>query len=576
MQSELDAISSQVLDLESRLASKEWRLNNLYFILTKKAEFLPLSFNEVQKDYFNNYLAKQNSRESLRAGGKVKKSYILKARQQGFSTMCLIDCLDETIFNKNTTVAIVAHEEKSVTKLFEIVKRAYEMLPNDPRIKPRVSIDNRNELYFPDLNSKIFVTLDARSGTVHKLHISELAFIKNTRKMVAGTLAAVAPGGSVTFETTANGVGNYAYEEWTDEDNDIEKFFYNWTWTKEYREETDLTLDELQAEYRPLALQYKLKEDPYTEFNLDKEQFAFYISRAREYRELVKQEYPFDDLEAFISSGLNVFDFNDIAKHYPIAPVEVKYQDLLVWEKPLVGNTYVIGVDSSEGLGQDNGVIEVLNATTGNQAAEFASPNVKPSELARLAVTIAKEYNGALIVPEINGASGGSLLESIKKDYQNIYRREVFDKRSRKMTKSIGWRTTPNTKQILVHSLEEALREEDVLINSEEALKEFRVFVRTEESKKSGYGAEQGKKDDRVIALGLALQGMKFMPAAVTPMTIAERKLKEYLKSQEIAKIVKETQNNTTETFKVNDFNKRRSGSRQNRGADVRDILSNL
>ena len=45
-------------------------------------------------------------------------------------------------------------------KLFEIVKRGFDLL--DPVMKPRVSYDNRNELYFPDLDSKIYVAIATR------------------------------------------------------------------------------------------------------------------------------------------------------------------------------------------------------------------------------------------------------------------------------------------------------------------------------------------------------------------------------------------------------------------------------
>ena len=53
---------------------------------------------------------------------------------------------------------------------------------------------------------------------------------------------------------------------------------------------------------------------------------------------------------------------------------------LLVYEWPENGYTYGIGVDCSEGIGQDNAVIEVLREATPTrepgQVAEWVSPNV--------------------------------------------------------------------------------------------------------------------------------------------------------------------------------------------------------
>lgn len=507
---------------EAKLADKVWRMHNLYFIQTKDSRLIPMPLNKAQEDYLNR---------------RKKRNYILKARQLGFSTLGLIDLLDECIYNRNVNVAIIAHEKQKVVKLFEIIKRAYENLPNDPRVKPRASIENRNELYFPDIGSKIYVTVDTRGETAHRLHISEFAFITNTDAKLAATLESVPKDGMITYETTANGMSNKAYTEWNDADSEFEKFFYNWLWDDDYRLETDKSMADLLEEYRPLAIQYELMLDAPERYELDREQLAFYISKVRRHRKLVKQEYPFNALEAFIASGLGVFSHTDLAKHEAMAPIERKWQDCLIWELPLAGFRYTVGVDSSEGLGLDNAVICVLNASTGFQAAEFVTPNIPPDQLASYVIEIAKFYNNGLIVPEIN-SSGTSLVDHIKTKYFNIYKREVFDKRSKETREVLGWRTTGTTKPILVNSLEEAVREEYISVNSEEALKEMQTFVRTVEQGKQGYGAEGTNKDDRVIALGLALQGIRWQPRMKKPESLAQKKLREYIEMNKLTQEV--------------------------------------
>lgn len=499
---------------EEKFSDKGWRMNNLYFIKTKNKRLLPMKLNKAQRDYL--------SKRGL-------MNFILKARQLGFSTFCLIDLLDDTVFNKNTTSAIVAHKQKTVTSLFEIVKRAFNNLP--PKLKPRVSFDNRAELFFPDIDSKIYVTMDTRGETVHNLHVSELAFIRNAEDSLAATLESVPQGGKITFETTANGMGGYAYEEWEDKESDSKKFFYNWLWEPEYTLETKKTMAELETEYRPLAMKYGLMLDIVSKFKLSKGQLAFYISKVKRHKELVVQEYPTTDLEAFISSGSNVFHITDLQKHTALAPIDRKWSDLLIWEQPLKGFQYVLGVDSSEGLGGDNSVIEVMNANTGEQVAEFAVNNVKPDILATYVIQIAKYYNRAFVVIEIN-SSGISVVDHVKKTYSNLYRREIFDKRSMTTTESLGWRTTGVTKPLLVNALEEAVREEYIVVNSEDTLKEMKAFVRTEGAGQDGYGAESGHHDDRVIALGLAYQGLKFMPRMKIPETLAQKTMREYIEQK--------------------------------------------
>ncbi|MFT3880601.1 MAG: hypothetical protein QM703_13170 [Gemmatales bacterium] len=45
-----------------------------------------------------------------------------------------------------------------------------------------------NELYFEGLDSNIYVALEARSDTIHRLHVSERAHIKNAEDVLAATV----------------------------------------------------------------------------------------------------------------------------------------------------------------------------------------------------------------------------------------------------------------------------------------------------------------------------------------------------------------------------------------------------
>lgn len=507
-----------MIDLGDKLGTKEWRMNNLYFIKTKEKKLNPMALNFAQRDYL------------LR---RALWNFILKARQLGFSTFCLIDLLDDTIFTPNVNSAIIAHEKQKVVVLFEIVKRAFDGLPKE--LQPRVSLENRNELYFPDLDSKIYVTMDTRGETVHNLHVSELAFIRRADERLAATLESVPVDGKITFETTANGMANFAYDEWTDPLSQYRKFFYNWMWEPGYRMRTDKSMDQLREEYQSLAVQFNLIKDAIERFEMDEQQVAFYISKIKRHKKLTTQEYPLTDLEAFIASGRGVFNIQDLNKHITSAPIAREFQDLLIWEQPLQGFRYVVGVDSAEGNGNDNAVIEVLNAYTGEQAAEFASNDIAPGDLGDLSVRVAKKYNNALIVPEINN-TGVSTVDRIKRKYVNVYMREVMDKRTRQTSQSVGWRTTGVSKPKLVVDLEEAVRDEFISINSEEAVKECQTFVKTDEPGKQGYGAEGTKKDDRVMALGLAYQGIKFLPKQKPPKNVAQQKLKEWIERQNLSK----------------------------------------
>lgn len=492
------------------LRDKDWRMNHLYKIKTKDRTLIQYRRKIAQSNY---------------AKRKSKRNLILKARQLGFTTECLLDFFDDTITNANTNTAIIAHEKDKVIKMFEIVKRAYENMADE--IRPRASLENRNEIYFPDLDSKIFVTMDTRSETVHNLHVSEAHFIRNAEEMLAGTLESVPKDGKINLESTGNGVGGYFYEEWENEHSEYTKHFYNWMWDAEYQDIAEKTISEMQAEYRTLSVRYGTMKDIYERFNLTPEQFAWYIAKVRRHRELVVQEYPTTALEAFLAAGRNVFSMIDIQKHKTMDPIDRKWQDLLIWEHPLKGFKYVMGIDPAEGRGGDNSAIEVFNAHTGEQAAEYVSNHIAPDRFAHLAIEVGNMYNKAFAVVEANN-HGHAVIQAMRTRYYNMYRREIIDKITKEKHEILGWNSNGTTKPLLVDNLEEAARDQSIRIYSEDLLKEMKVFVQTDDIGKKGYGAEGTAHDDRVIAAGLCVQGIREIPRQKKPETLAEKKLKEY------------------------------------------------
>ncbi len=286
-------------------------------------------------------------------------------------------------------------------------------------------------------------------------------------------------------------------------------------------------MNELIDEYRYLSTRYGTIKDIYEQFSLTPTQFQWYINKVKRHKELVVQEYPTTSLEAFLATGRNVFHMTDLSKHSTRMPIDRKWGDLLIWEQPLKDFRYVIGVDPAEGRGGDNSVIEVFNAYTGEQAAEFASNYIAPDRLGLLAIDIGKMYNKALINVEANN-HGHAVLQVMKTKYFNMYRREVVDRVTNEKHSILGWNSNGTTKPLLVDNLEESVREKSICIYSEECLKEMKIFVQTDISGKHGFGAEGSGKDDRVIACGLAVQAIRDTPRQKKPENLAQTKLREY------------------------------------------------
>jgi len=164
------------------LNDKGWRMTNLYKIKTKDGRLVVFKPNHVQLKH-------------TEQRGDHRFNLILKARQFGFTTFYCIDLLDEALWVAGTTCAILGHERESVSKIFDIVKRAYTNMPEF--LKPKTKTDTKSQYDFTHkfdgtpLDSSIYVALKLRSGTVQNLHITESAFIKDRQELNAGSKQAV-------------------------------------------------------------------------------------------------------------------------------------------------------------------------------------------------------------------------------------------------------------------------------------------------------------------------------------------------------------------------------------------------
>ncbi|MDU7440955.1 MAG: hypothetical protein E7L05_10355, partial [Clostridium sp.] len=189
-------------------------------------------------------------------------------------------------------------------------------------------------------------------------------------------------------------------------------------------------------------------------------------------------------------------------------PIELsKYygKSFFMYKKPVKGERYYIGVDSSEGVGQDNSTCIVLNKD-GEEMAMFKDNKIKPYAFAEFINELGHYYNKAYLVVE--KASGGhSVIERLRytHKYMNMSKYKTYDEYMR--TKwTIGFDTNAKTKGLIINDLVEMFEKSQLLLHSEEILEEMKVF----EVKDNGsMGAMNGYHDDLVMATALALSGLK-------------------------------------------------------------------
>lgn len=105
--------------------SREWRLNNLYKIVTKDKRVVVFKMNDGQWEL-------RIAEEEQRAKNPEKglRFIILKARQIGFTTYKAVYNLDRALFYPNQAIVLTAHNRERAQEIFKnIVKFAYDNMP---------------------------------------------------------------------------------------------------------------------------------------------------------------------------------------------------------------------------------------------------------------------------------------------------------------------------------------------------------------------------------------------------------------------------------------------------------------
>lgn len=177
-----------------------------------------------------------------------------------------------------------------------------------------------------------------------------------------------------------------------------------------------------------------------------------------------------------------------------------------VFREPEKGKQYVLGVDTSEGLGHgDNSAVQVLEAVTGEQVAVFCD-RCPPDILALVTYRMGRFYLGALAVVEANNHGVATLTVLRQLGYRSLFRRRQINHTWNRETEEFGFKTTRSTKPLIISQLDEALRNNDLVIHEAETITELKGYVRDESGRMSG-----SPFDDRVIALALANHGRGFM-----------------------------------------------------------------
>lgn len=488
---------------------------NLY-IQDKQGILTKFKPNKIQKQLIN-YVV-----ECLETDQPIRM-IILKARQEGVSTVTEAIIYWYTATHKNVSSKIVSHDRESAYNLYSMFQRYYDN--SHEFFKPSTKFRTKNDLMFNNefntgLNSNISISSAENTGTgrgltIHWLHASEVAMWNNGAEILAGLLQTVPmlPRTAIILESTANGVGDFFYNTWqaARENKSIFKpFFFGWHEHEEYKIVT-----------KPLKDKTEEEKELKKEYSLTDAQLAWRRLKVKEFagnEEKFHQEYPINEAEAFLASGrprFNVRRLMEMEKEcVPATEYELIYKNnlyelvkiagapLKIWENPVHGAKYVIGADVSE-LGEDFSVATVIRTDNNTVVARFRT-NLEPADFGEELYHLGTFYNMALIGVEVNNHGLSTVQRLRDMRYKNLYRRpKGIDERFESATSKLGWRTDRKTKPLMINHLSELINNNKFVDRDIEFVREAITYV---VNKRGITNAQEGRHDDIVVSTAIALQ----------------------------------------------------------------------
>jgi len=506
------------------------------WIKTKAQTLINLKFNHPQEKIYEVAMKQK-------AQGKAIRLIILKARQEGVSTLAEALIFHATNTRSNVNSFILAHDADSSENVFNMTKLFHDQLPTE--VKQPTKNSSRKELHLKaPLRSKISVdtagNIDAgRSFTIHNLHCSEVAFWANAKEVMLSLMQSVPdlPNTMIILESTANGMGGYFHDEWVraiDSKSDFLPVFIPWFELPEYSMPLKLStlypIDMIMLGSQKAIEEFEVEEDSLrATYNLTDEQLNWrrwcIANKCGGDILNFRQEYPIAWREAFITSGELYFDREAMRRQETYKPFcvgnLVKKQDNVTFEEeqsgklkiyslPTPNGEYIIGGDAAEGLpGGDRSAAVVIDKETNSTVAVY-NQNIDTDEFAFDLSMMCKFYNEALVAVESKGY-GSAVNQALVKEGAMVYRRNKTRKGYPEQTEEVGFNTNSVTRPEILALLRAEIRESITALADDELIKQCWSFMKNP-SRGGKPEAQPGCHDDLVMARAIAGKIREYYP----------------------------------------------------------------
>jgi hypothetical protein len=406
---------------------------------------------------------------------------VLKSRQTGISTLSAGYALWSMLFNTDFNVLVIATKQEVAKNLVTKVRVMYELLPS--WLKGGALEDNKLSLKLQNGSQikAIASSPDAgRSEALSLLIFDEAAFIDDIDEIWKAAQSTLSTGGACIALSTPNGVGNWFHQTWSDAESSINPFnTIRLHWTV-HPERNQIWRDE----------QERL---------LGKKGAA--------------QECDCD----FISSGDNVIDpellmfYKETYVQEPVIKggIDGNYWR---WEYPNTNASYMVVADVARGDGADYSSFHVMDIINATQVAEYKG-KIDTKDFGNLLVSVATEYNDALLVIENANIGWATIQQVIDRGYKNLFymskdlkyvdvENQIHNKyRAEERGLVAGFSTTSKTRPLIISKLDDYFKEKSVIVRSSRLIEELFTFIYLNGRAE----AMRGYNDDLVMAFSIGL-----------------------------------------------------------------------
>jgi hypothetical protein len=394
-------------------------------------------------------------------------------RQTGKSTTVVSYLLHYLIFNDSVNIGILANKAATARELLGRLATAYENLPK--WMQQGIIAWNRGNIELEN-GSKILAASTSASAvrgmSFNILFLDEFAFVPNhiADSFFASVYPTITSGKStkVIMVSTPHGM-NHFYRYWHDAERGKNEYV-----------PTDVHWSEVPGRDSAWKAQ--------TIANTSEQQFK------------VEFECEFlGSVDTLIApSKLKSLVFGDPIK---------RNAGLDVYENPKENHDYVVTVDVARGVSEDYSAFVVIDITEfpHRLVAKYRNNEIKPMMFPNIIYELAKSYNGAYILCEVNdiGDQVASLLH-YDLEYQNVLMCSMRGRAgqivgqgfSGKKTQ-LGVKMSKTVKKVGALNLKTIIEEDKLIFNDYEIISELTTFI----SKHNSFEAEDGCNDDLAMCL---------------------------------------------------------------------------